>query len=281
MNEQWATLFGTNSIAIEAGEISVLPGLGRHQLRVQIKVRQMADVAHGHEYAFSGSLRGGNGLRGGVGRYLGHFHKTQPRRLVPHGLIEEQLLADMEVQQFDAIERIRDGEFSLDLSIEVEADLGSERTTVNIRDHPVSREAWIGILDQIHFQKTILLELPTPDPQASPSIAGAISFYLDAQNKFREGENRLTMEALRQSLVALNGSVLDDEETTEEVGTQLKSAKRTQPGYSERFELVGRALKFLSDLGAHPESGETGRQEARTGLIMVGGLLQWYGKASR
>ena len=96
-----------------------------------------------------------------------------------------------------------------------------------------------------------------------------------------EGEYRLTMEALRQSLVALNGRPEDEEETTGEVEDELKTAKKAQGGYPDRFELVSRSLKFLCDLGAHPESGETGKKEARAGLIMVGGLLQWFGQAPK
>ncbi|MFE0365695.1 hypothetical protein [Streptomyces griseoaurantiacus] len=44
-------------------------------------------------------------------------------------------------------------------------------------------------------------------------------------------------------------------------------------GYSPRAEQVRLALKFMADLGAHPEVAETTKVDTYSTLLMVGGLL--------
>ena len=78
MNETWAVMFGTNSVAIKAGELQIRPGLGRHQLVLPVEVRPTTDDAYGHSVAFWPVSAGG--LRGGGG-YLGRIDPTAPRQL--------------------------------------------------------------------------------------------------------------------------------------------------------------------------------------------------------
>ncbi|WP_407288240.1 hypothetical protein [Streptomyces sp. BP-8] len=47
----------------------------------------------------------------------------------------------------------------------------------------------------------------------------------------------------------------------------------TAVGYPVRAEQVRLALKFMCDLGAHPEVAGTERHNAYSALLMVGGLL--------
>ncbi|GAA2340525.1 hypothetical protein [Streptomyces violaceusniger] len=88
------------------------------------------------------------------------------------------------------------------------------------------------------------------------------------------------MEALRQSLAALVGKKADDEHGTADVETAAKDLRKesnkTRVGYPPRVEQVRRALKFMADLGAHPEVAETTKTDAYSALLMVGGLLHGW-----
>lgn len=275
MNEAWITIFGTNAVAVSAGELRVNPGLGRHQLIVPIEVRPTHESAYDHDLSFSGTVQA-VGLGGGSG-YLGRFHETPPRRLSANSKLDVQMSLDIDPDQIAAIERRRNGAFTLMLQIDVKVVGGTDWGSTQINDHPVSQETWIRILDQVHYQRTILLELPAPDGQTAPHLSKAVAYFSNAQMRLLEGENRLAVEALRQSLAAIVGKeATADEDTEETMNSALRVSRSGRGKYPDRFEVIRQALKFLADLGAHPESDETGPTEARSAIIMVGGLLQWF-----
>ncbi len=279
MDEAWATMFGSNAVTIRAGEIQIRPGLGRHQLVVPIEARPTAEAAYGRRLAFSGSLSVGS-LRGSGG-YIGHFHKTLPRQLAANGTINEYLHVDIDRRQIDAIENLRNGGFSIDVQIDIEADGGTEYGTVTIAEHVVARETWLRILEQIKFQRTLLVELPVPDTQAAPELATAIAFLESAQRRFLEGENRLAVEAVRQSMAALVGLDANSEDSDESIKLFMKKARGEESGFDDRYEIVRQALKLLADIAAHPDVAETGPTEARSAITMAAGLLQWYSNRIR
>jgi hypothetical protein len=143
--------------------------------------------------------------------------------------------------------------------------------------HDISQSDWITLLEQAGYRRLMLLELEAPDPQAQPQLAEAINYFSQGQRRYLEGEWRLTVESLRQSLASLVGKKADDEEQEIEVQGSSKAlrnvARSTPTGYEPRIELVRQAAKFMCDLGAHPEVAETRRQQAYGALLMVGGLL--------
>jgi hypothetical protein len=272
--ETWAVMFGNNALAITPGEIQVRPGLGRHRLVVPISVRPTTETAYGHSVSFSGSVSA-NGLRG-VGGYLGRIDATTPRQINPNSLVEEYLHFDIDLRQIATIESVRDGGFTLDLQIEIIADAGSEHGSAHVSGHEVSRETWLRVLEQIQYQKTLLLELPIPNPQSDPHLSKAISYFVNAQRRFLEGANRSSVEELRQCLAALVSQDPNLEDDSAVLTGDLKTARFGGAKFDERFDLVRRALKLTTDLAAHPEVAETGPAEARATIVMVAGLLQWF-----
>lgn len=184
MNEAWMTIFGTNSLAISAGELGVRPGLGRHQLLIPIEVRPTDEAAYGHRYSFSGALSATD-LGAGTG-YLGRFNQTFPRQLAANSMATEYLTVDVDPVQFDVIERRRNGGFSLQLDLEARADEGKDWGSTQILNHPVSREAWLRVLEQAGYQRTILVELPTPDAQSAPHLTTAFEYFANAQRRILE-----------------------------------------------------------------------------------------------
>lgn len=273
-NETWALMFGTNSIAITPGELQIRPGLGKHQLVLPIEVRPTVEQAYGHELSFSGAVSA-TGLRGGGG-YLGRIHPTAPRQLMANNKIDEYLHFDVALNQIAAIEMRREAGFGLDLQLDISADAGQHHGSAQLSGVPVGRETWLQLLAQAQYQRTMLLELPMPDSQSAPGLAKAVDFLAQAQRRFLEGENRQAVEAVRQCLAAVVNLDPSVEDEASAISDAMRSARKDGDGYPARFELARRALKLLSDLGAHPEVDESGPQEARATIALAGGLLQWF-----
>jgi len=261
--ETWVVLFGNNSLSIEADRVSIRPGLGRHQLVVPLNVRATRPEAADHIIAVNGQVSV-TGLDGGGG-YLGTSPRTPGMRLYANSKLTVSLLVDVDPGQIDAIEHRGSSGFALNIALEVLATnldgTASEVGGGTISDHPVTREDWLTILEQTKYRQTMLVELVLPDAQAAPHLAKALGYLADARRRSLEGEHRLTVESLRQALASIKNMSPDEEDDTETVMAALKAARSqaqtTTVGYRERYELVRQALKFLSDLGAHPEAAET------------------------
>ena len=188
MNEVWAVIFGNNSVAITPGEIQIRPGLGRHQLIVPISVRPTAEAAYGHSLSFDGSIFAG-GLRGGGG-YVGRINPTSPRILQANSQIDEYLAVDIDPPQISLIEAKRDGGFSLDIQLEISTDVAGAIGSAHISGHPVARETWLRLLEQIQYQRTLIVELPVPSAETAPRLSRAVNYFANSQRRFLEGDNR-------------------------------------------------------------------------------------------
>jgi hypothetical protein len=106
-------------------------------------------------------------------------------------------------------------------------------------------------------------------------MSKAIEFFGDAQRRFLDGENRQSVECLRQSLAAMVGADPTDDED-DDIEADMKAARHSEALYADRIELVRRALKLVADLAAHPDVDETRPREARAAITMTAGILQWY-----
>ena len=112
----------------------------------------------------------------------------------------------------------------------------------------------------------MIVESPMPNPQTKLSLSKAVDFFIQAQRRFSEGENRLAVEAIRQSLAAIVQQDPNNEDEASDVPDAMRAARKNEEGYSERFELVRRSVKLLTDLGAHPDVHETGPKDARAAI---------------
>ena len=276
-------MFGQgNAVTIESGPVMLRPGLGRHQLVVNLVLRPSHPAAYDRVLGIAGRVEA-TGLAGGGG-YIGTAPRTYPQRLFANGKSSHDLLVDIDPYQLHAIELRRNTGFALNLQLELTAEpqdgLPGEQTNTYLQNHPVSREDWLLILEQAKYRQTMLVELTVPDAQAAPALTQALRHFNDAQRRLLEGQSRLTVEALRQALASLAGKDAADEDDAGAVADALKEAKRKgfegRVEYEPRYELARQALKFLTDLGAHPEVAETTPTEARSAVTMVAGLLQWY-----
>lgn len=224
---------------------------------------------------------------GRVTPYLGTFVPlVQPAILPPLGGEQTlQLTLEVSERQLRLIEEGRTGG-GLQLEMHFSGYAVQDGQYAQVSDarisHEISQSDWLALLQRVGYRRLLLLELEAPDPEAQPSLAESISYYRQAQQHFHNGEWRLAVESLRQSLSSLVGKKADDEEqeidVTEAIRTARREAREGQLGYGPRMELVREASKFLCDLGAHPAVAETRRHHAQGALLIVGGLLLAYEK---
>lgn len=213
--------------------------------------------------------------------YLASFQsQTQPFTLPALGVDQTlQLTLDISDRQLQLIEERRTAGVELYLNMSGYATQDGRQLQVaeSQINYEISQSDWITLLQRMGHRRVLLLEMEPPDPQTHPDLAEAISYFTQAQNRYLEGEWRLTVESLRQSLASLVGKKADDEEREVEVQTSIKAlrneARSLQVAYEPRLELVRQTAKFMCDLGAHPEVAETRRHHAYGALVIVGGLL--------
>lgn len=193
------------------------------------------------------------------------------------------LTANIDHRQLQIIEDARVGGLTFRLDVSGHYLKGQEPFPIwtNV-EQPVTQGEWITLLEQFGYKRLVLIELDAPDPNRAPQMAQAIEFYRQAEKHFQQQEWRLTVESLRQSLAVLVGKKPEDEDSEAEVRAAMKAVRSSESkqatGYAPRWEPVRVAMKFLCDLGAHPEVTETLKPQAYSALLMVAGLLHGYEK---
>lgn len=225
---------------------------------------------------------------GRVRPYLAAFQpQVQPLSLPQLGVDQTlQLTLEVSDRQLQLIEEKRStGGIHLEIYLTGYAIQDGQHVPVGESQisHQINQSDWVSLLEQAGYHRVLLLELGAPDPQAHPDLAEAIDYFAQAQHRYMEGEWRLTVESLRQSLASIVGKKADDEEQESGVQDSIravhKESHQTRLGYEARLELVRQAAKFMCDLGAHPEVAETRRRHAYGALVMVGGLLHAFEKS--
>jgi hypothetical protein len=148
-------------------------------------------------------------------------------------------------------------------------------------DYEIRQSEWIDLLGQIGYKSVLLLEFDQPEIGKTTEFQHAYRYFIEAREHYLRHEWRQTVESLRQSVAATVGKTADDEDLETDIRSASKAARNearsARVDYERRYELVRQALKFATDLGAHPEAGETTKADAHGALIMTAGLLAWFG----
>ena len=217
--------------------------------------------------------------------HLAPFQPTSQPLILPQlgGEHSLQLTLDISDRQLQLIESRRtEGGLQFNISLSGYAMQNGQYVVIPDSQftHNVSQSDWPGLLRDVGYGKFLLLELEVPDQEAHPELASAMDYFVQAQQRYAEGEPRLTVESLRQALAALVGKKADDEEQEADIEDAFKTLRKqsrdVRVAYEPRLEQVRKAAKFMADLGAHPETAETQRHHAYGALLMVGGLLHAY-----
>jgi hypothetical protein len=273
---------GALRVTIES--MSVIPGLGRHRLQILSKLSG-EERTDGATVTFTGDVSV-EGL-GGANGYLGTILPTTPQRISRDGSFQIVFYVELTDDQVHMIESRRtrgDGGFDLRLNVRASArylDGTRGEGSNQFQPQKFSREDWLNVLHQLGYRKVMIAELDVPDAGSKPELAKALAYFSQAQGHFGAGEYRVTVESLRQCLNVLVGKSPDEESDAEQVTTDLKAVMNSVRSgeritYQGRMELVRSAMKFMADLGGHPEVDESNRSAAEAQLHMVAGLLYWF-----
>jgi hypothetical protein len=288
MSETWLTVGSTQSaVRVVLKSINVRRGVGVSRFMFTFEINSKQQVVAGCPLWLGGRVEVLE-RHGRVSPYLATFQpQAQPISLPQLGVDQTvQPTLTVSDRQLQLIEENRSSSgIQLDIYLSGYAIQDGQHVPVGEAQisHQVSQSDWIDLLDKTSYRRVLLLELDAPDPHADPDLAEAIDYFAQAQHRYLEGEWRLTVESLRQSLASLVGKKADDEDQGTDVQDAFrdirKESRETRVGYEPRLELVRQAAKFLCDLGAHPEVAETRRHHARGALVMVGGLLHMFAKS--
>lgn len=279
MSEIMLAIGSAHAVRVILRDINVWPGVGTSRLMFTFELATKQQGVVGHSVWLTGrvELEVQNGRRLHVASFQ---PQTQPLALPALGVDHIlQLTLDVTERQFQLIEESRTNGVQLTISLSGYAVQNGENIPIGQSEirHDISQSDWLVVLQRAGYRRRILVELEAPNPQTHPDLAAAIDYYRQAQQRYAEGEWRLTVESLRQSLASVVGKKADDEEQEADVEDAFKSVRResrgTVVGYERRVEIVRQAAKFMCDLGAHPEVADTRRHHAYGALVMVGGLL--------
>lgn len=283
MNEAWVNIGTANNAArLDLKKVQGSSGLGVTQLRFQVEASCRDETAAQKPLWFEGRL-----YAEGLGSTSGYVRSlvVEDSPVTLHSLAATTtfvLVVDVDHRQLQVIEEHRTGgmKFRLQLTGTTMNDGNLERIRVGSIECELTQSDWAAILEQMQYRRLLLIELDAPDANRSDEFKVALDFYRDAEKQYLKQEWRLTVEALRQSLAALVGKTADEEDEATDVDAAFKTLRReankSKVGYPPRAEQVRRALKFMCDLGAHPETAETTKAHAYSTLLMTGGLLQGW-----
>ncbi|MEU3105300.1 hypothetical protein [Streptomyces griseoflavus] len=283
MNEAWINMgWANNAVRLDLKKVQGSSGLGVMQLRFHVEASCRDEVAAQKPLLLEGRL-----YAEGLGSTSGYVRRlaVEDSPVTLHSLAATTsfvLVADVDHRQLQVIEEHRTGgmKFRLQLTGTTMNDGSLERIGVGSIECELTQNDWAAVLDQMQYRRLLLIELDAPDANRSAEFKVALEFYRDAEKQYLKQEWRLTVEALRQSLAALVGKTADEEDEAADVEAAFKTLRREankiKVGYPPRAEQVRRALKFMCDLGAHPETAETVKANAYSALLMTGGLLhEW------
>jgi len=280
MNEAWIAVHAEHNAArLSVKSVGARRGVGVSQLFFRVEVATRKEIGEGKPLWIGGELGAKN--LGPTGSYLGALRtQIQPITLPERGGTKDvEFVTDLSDTQLQVIEDHRTSSvvFDLDFAGHWLID-GSPIPFWSAHiEYEIKQSDWIAILEQTGYRRLLLVELDLPDTQQSGNRALALRYFAEARRHYLEHDWRHTVESLRQALAAIVGKEAEDEYTEEDVRASIRELRRAagtrNVGYMERYEPVRTALKFLCDLGGHPEAGEASKTDAYAALLMVAGLL--------
>lgn len=188
---------------------------------------------------------------------------------------------ELDARRIEAIEGIRLGE-DLSFSLTIYGVAYSERekrsqsvnTTLQYR---ANQSAWIEILQQMGYRRTMLLEVPLLSEGISPLFKEAAEHLKTAQTHLLKGHFRDAVGACRDVMESLSVALRDENAQPPEMVKSWFEGTRSM-GKEERICLVRRALKVLTHPARHADeistSIEWSPKDARTIIVLAASLFQ-------
>jgi|SRR5579872_117887 len=271
-NEAFFSLTGgMHAIRLVVTQTSGRMGLARHQLRFDAEVTARDTIAEGAELTLAGSLS----LQ--TGEYIGLIAPATAFH-VPREHTNLVFTADLDPGQLAALEQLRPEagvSFRLDIEGVAITTAGRDRVGATISDYSIAQSSWLSILEQMGYGRTLILELPLPNPSTQVTLARSLDFLQSARRAFAMHLDQQAGLECRNALTALRDQMDDEGQglTYADLQASIKSVRKDELPKAARFQLVRDATKAAADLAAHPEVDHLDRGDAAALIAIVAALL--------
>jgi hypothetical protein len=285
--EGWVRINAQDAWQVVITGIRASRGVGVARIAVDLDVRTRSDTLVERPLWLSGALHiHSPGL---ATSYLCELVATPHPTAVPELARAATLSLDgtLSLRQLKIIEAARTDRVELEVELRGHAVVGERFVpfwAIRI-DQTVQQSTWIDYLGAWGYRNVLLLEVDQPSTARTPELRRATQYLVEAQDQFLQHKARPAVESLRQCLVTLVGETTPSDTSEADVDAALRSAQRAARdksaatvGYDRRLDLIRLALKFATDLAAHPEEAETTHADAEALFIMTAGLIQRLGK---
>ena len=193
----------------------------------------------------------------------------------PYNFVQEKqvnLELELDRARLEALEHVRGGKdlaFNLNLYTTLTDSNGNVRQ-VNVGGaHVLNQSAWIALLEQIGYQKTMLLEVPVPDAQQQPELAAGVRSLASAQQAMARGDYREAVGLCRDVLEQVSLALKDNDSITFVDARDMNKA--------DRLRLLRRAARVFTHPARHQDKVTTlfdwNRVDAASTISMVAALL--------
>jgi len=189
------------------------------------------------------------------GRSIGRFVPMSPGYLPVRSYPERSarasvpLTCDLDRARVEAIEGVRGGgHLPLDININVRFSDGSAASFGEA--YVVNQGVWIEALAQMGYQRTLLVEVPIPDPDAQPELADAVALLAQSQGHLQLGHDRDAVGSLRDVLEQVKLAFGDDDTIDPDLNRVLFADSRSMTK-GERLRVLRRALMLVTHPARH------------------------------
>jgi hypothetical protein len=225
---------GNSYLKVMLKTIQAFPGMGITRLMFTLEITNKAQSSTGYLMWLGGRVetQASNGSR----PYVGHFQPATPQPINVGRFGQEataQVTLNLTDHQFWLIDENRSQSIVRLLltftgHVVIDGQYIAIQETQSLQ-YDINQSEWLGLIRQKNLKQKIMLELEAPDPLAHPALAEALNYYSQAQTRFGEGEWRLCVESVRQSLATLVGKKAEDEDQESDMKDAINTARKT-PG---------------------------------------------------
>jgi hypothetical protein len=202
------------------------------------------------------------------GRFLGRFVPAEtgslPLRSYPGHSNQSSvtLTCELDRSRVEAIEEARAGG-NLQLDVRIQGRFSDGTSFQGDEQHTVNQGVWVEVLAEMGYQRTLLIEVPAPDPHAQPELAKAVDFLAQAQRHLRLGYYRDAVGALRDVLDQAKLAFGDDDTIPPDLDRVLFQNSHSM-SKAERLRVLRRALKLVTHPARHRDQVSVAIEWSRT-----------------
>jgi hypothetical protein len=165
--------------------------------------------------------------------------------------VQVPLICDLDRPRLEAIETLRaGGDLHMDFNVQVRFSNGRAASFGDGLD--INRGVWIDLLGAMDYQKTLLIEVPLPDPVQQPGMAAVVGLLAQAQGHMMRGYDRDAVGTLRDVLDRLTLALGDSDDIDPEM-TRVLFANGRSMTKADRLRVLRRALKLVMHPARHQD----------------------------